>query len=307
MSVWTANLLLLIAGAVWGMGFIAQVGAMEHIGPMLFMGLRFTLAALCVAPFAYSELRQKSTTFERTHFVLLAPVGILFFISMALQQVGLMATTVTNAGFLTALYVVLVPLILLVMFFEPPNKLIWPAALLSLAGIFLLSGGHLAGLTWGDILVIIGSFFAALHVIYTGKRAVQSGTPVTMACLQFAISAVLGFFGHFTIGYLGINEPAATWSNIYGALPEVIYAGLFAGALSFTLMAIAQQYTTPAAAAILLSSESLFAALFGAILLSERLNNLGYVGCGMIFTSLLMVELAPYLSARLKPRAGQMR
>jgi drug/metabolite transporter (DMT)-like permease len=107
---------------------------------------------------------------------------------------------------------------------------------------------------------------------------------------------LLGFAGHVLAPYLGIFEPDASTAVIKAALPEILYAGILAGGFAFTLQAIGQQYTSQAAAAILLSSESLFAALFGAWILGERLGYLGYIGCALIFVALLMVELKPGLS-----------
>ena len=218
---------------------------------------------------------------------------MVFFLAMALQQLGLLATTVTKAGFLTALYVVFVPLILLSFLRERQAFIIWPASAIALFGIFLLSGGNITSLNWGDWLVIGCAVFWALHVILVGKVGGASGTPVTMACLQFFICGILGMAGHWIVPLFGVFEPAASWQIIMAALPEILYAGIFAGGLAFTLQAIGQQYTSEAAAAILLASESLFAAVFGAWFLGERLGVIGYVGCGLIFAALVIVELKP--------------
>ncbi len=293
MSPRNANLLLLLAGATWGMGFIAQETAMEDMGPMLFIGFRFLLAGIVVLPFAIREQGKTDNKLSWKNFTKLAPVGVIFFLAMALQQLGLLATTVTKAGFLTALYVVFVPLILLSFLRERQAFIIWPASAIALFGIFLLSGGNITSLNWGDWLVIGCAVFWALHVILVGKIGGASGTPVTMACLQFFICGILGMAGHWVVPLFGVFEPAASWQIIMAALPEILYAGIFAGGLAFTLQAIGQQYTSEAAAAILLASESLFAAMFGAWFLGERLGAIGYVGCGLIFAALVLVELKP--------------
>ena len=293
MSPRNANLLLLLAGATWGMGFIAQETAMDDMGPMLFIGFRFLLAGFVVLPFAIREQGKTGNKLSWKNFSKLAPVGVIFFLAMALQQLGLLATTVTKAGFLTALYVVFVPLILLSFLRERQAFIIWPASAVALFGIFLLSGGNITSLNWGDWLVIGCAVFWALHVILVGKVGGASGTPVTMACLQFFICGILGMAGHWIVPLFGVFEPAASWQIIMAALPEILYAGIFAGGLAFTLQAIGQQYTSEAAAAILLASESLFAAVFGAWFLGERLGAIGYVGCGLIFAALVLVELKP--------------
>jgi len=291
-----ANLLLLLAGATWGMGFVAQQTAMKDMGPFLFIGFRFLLAGLVVLPFAIRENRKIDGGLSWQQLLRLIPVSIVFFLAMALQQVGLIATTVTNAGFLTALYVVFVPLILLFVLREAQALIIWPASFVAIVGIYLLSGGNIVAFNWGDWLVIVCAIFWALHVILVGKIVISSGTPVIMATLQFFICGLLGFAGHILAPYIGIFEPTASIAVIKAALPEILYAGILAGGFAFTLQAIGQQYTSQAAAAILLSSESLFAALFGAWILGERLGYLGYIGCALIFAALLMVELKPGLS-----------
>ena len=295
MSPRIANLLLLLAGAVWGMGFVAQETAMEDMGPMLFIGLRFLLAGIVVLPFALRELKVKKRKLTPAMLTKFAPVGIVFFLAMALQQVGLIGTTVTNAGFLTGLYVVLVPIILLLVLGELQKFIIWPAAGLAILGIYLLSGGNLSALNWGDWLVIGSAGFWAMHVILVGKVGISSGMPVVMATLQFTMCGVLGVIGHWLGPYIGLIEPTPNPVMLKAALPEIIYAGIFAGALAFTLQAVGQQYTSEAAAAIFLASESLFAGLFGALFLGERLGIGGYAGCGLIFLALLLVELKPTL------------
>lgn len=298
-----ANLLLLLAGAVWGMGFVAQETAMQDMGPMLFVGLRFLLAGAVVLPFAFYEQRSRGSRFSVQNLMMIAPVGVVFFIAISTQQVGLIATSVTNAGFLTALYVVFVPIILLVVLRERQVFIVWPASLIALTGIFLLSGSNLSLLNWGDWLVIVSACFWAGHVILVGKISTKSGMPVTLAATQFLICGVLGLVGHWLAPFVNIVEPDISWTIILAALPEILYASIFAGAFAFTLQAYGQQYTSEAAAAILLSSEALFAALFGALFLGERLSMLGYFGCALIFTALLLVELRAFFSVfeRQKP------
>lgn len=298
MSRSVANLLLLTAGAIWGMGFIAQQTAMEHIGPMLFVASRFLLAGLAVTPFAIWELRRQEPSVEplptiKRNFPGFFLVGVAFFLGMTFQQIGLIGTSVTNAGFLTALYVVMVPLIMIGIFRVKQPTIIWPAALLALAGIYLLSGGDLSSLNSGDLLIVLCAVFWALHVIFTGMVGQRTGLPVTMACLQFYITSALAFMVWSAGLAFGFGEALPSLTAFWGAVPEILYAGLFAGALGFTLQAIGQRYTSESAAAVLISTESLFAAMFGALLLSERLAMIGYVGCGLIFAAILIVELMP--------------
>lgn len=297
MSRTVANLLLLMAGAIWGMGFVAQQTAMEDIGPLLFIALRFLLAGIVVLPFALAELKRAdglsyltAVAQHKRGFLL---VGLAFFLGMAFQQVGLIGTSVTNAGFLTALYVIMVPIIMVSVLRVRQPFIIWPAAALSVFGIYLLSGGDLGSLNTGDLLIILCALFWACHVVLTGRVGQASGLPVTMATTQFFVTSLLAFIGYMIFAPLGLGEIVPTTEQFLGALPEIIYAGTIAGGLGFTLQAVGQRYTSESAAAVLISTESLFAALFGALFLAERLNAIGYLGCGLIFAAILLVELMP--------------
>lgn len=303
MSRTSANFLLLLAGLTWGMGFIAQQSAMSDIGPMLFVGLRFCLAALAVLPFALYEHRKCLQVGERLELKArdvgsVVLIGLAFFMGMALQQIALLYTSVTNAGFLTSLYVVMVPFISLVFLRERQHWAVWPCAFACVLGIYLLGGG-LEGLNGGDTLTILCAVFWAIQVTLLGKTVQRIGRPVAITTVQFALCGLLGLIGHeaFTLlpGTAQI-EPAFRPAALMPALPEIIYAALVAGAFAFTLQAIGQRYTKASDAAILLSSESMFAALFGALLLSERLTADGYLGCAILFAAIVAVQILPNAS-----------
>lgn len=289
-----ANLLLLLAGAIWGMGFVAQSTAMEDIGPFLFVGLRFLVAALLLAPFAILESRRAAEPVSVSHrrgFVL---IGLSLFLAMALQQFGLTITTVTNSGFLTGLYVVFVPFISLLVLRQRPHPVIWPAVLMTFTGIWLLAGGSIAALNAGDHLTIGSAFMWAVQVILVGRYVGPSGRPLTLSFVQFALAAALG------LGFGLATEPFDL-ASVAAALPEILFAGIVATGLAFTFQVIGQRYTTAPQAAIFLSTESLFAALFGAVLLGERVPVLGYAGGLLIFLAILLAELGPTARPR---RAG---
>ena len=286
-----ANLLLLLAGAVWGMGFVAQSTAMDAIGPMLFVSLRFVLAFLVVLPFAILESRRAKSRLSWSDGRGFAWIGLFLFFGMAVQQVGLLTTTVTNAGFLTGLYVIFVPILMVVAMRQFPHPVIWPGALVAFAGIWLLSGGRLSALNSGDALIILCAVFWAAQVLLIGIYGTRSGRPLTLSAVQFAICAILGLL-------TALMTETITWSAIVAAAPEIIYAGVFSSGLAFTLQVIGQRYTSAAQAAVFLSSEALFAALFGAFFLGERLAGVGYLGCLLIFVAMLAVEIVPSTNGR---------
>lgn len=273
------------------MGFIAQRTAMDDIGPMLFIGFRFLLAAVAILPLAAGELRRSRQRIQTDHRRKFLGLGSVFFLGMALQQVGILGTKVTNAGFLTTLYVVMVPLILLVVLRQRPANYVWPASAGCLLGMYCLCVDDLTSIAWGDAFILAGAVVWAVHVILVGRFAQQIGLPITMTCAQFVICSVLAFVAHGCLWQLEFAELGLEVNVLLGALPEIVYAGVFSGGIAFTLQAVGQKYTTPSIAAILMASESLFAALLSAVILGERLQPAGYLGCVLIFGSIVMVEV----------------
>lgn len=284
-----ANLVLLVTAAIWGGGFVAQSTAMDTLGPFWFIGLRFAIATLCALPFALLEGRKAARPLEARHYRQFMLIGIALFFGAATQQVGLQTTSVTNSSFLTGLYVVFVPAISVLFLGRRPHWIIWPAAALSLAGIFMLSGGSLSHLTTGDGLTIVCAIFWAIQLTLVGLFVGESGRPLALSTVQFAVCA----FGGMLVGWF--VEPLSM-EAISGALAEILYVGIFSSGLAFALQVIGQRYTTAPQAAIFLSSEALFGAMFGALLLGEKLGTIGYVGCGILFVAMIMVETVPEIA-----------
>lgn len=291
MSRLQANLLLLLAGALWGVGFVAQSTAMAAIGPIQFIGFRFLVATLAMLPFALREGHGAKASLTASMWRVFVLIGVVMFAGMLTQQIGLLTTTVSNSGFLTGLYVVMVPFVGILLFREWPHRVVWPAAIMATAGIWLLSGGDISTLKTGDWLTILCAVFVAAEIVLIARFASHSGRPITLAVTQFALCAVLG------LGLGLIFEPFDA-SALRAALPEILYTGIVSGGIAFTLQAVALRYTTAAQAAIFLSSEAVFAALFGALILGERLPATGLFGCALIFTAIVAVEALPPLLAR---------
>ncbi|ATN35036.1 EamA family transporter [Rhizobium sp. ACO-34A] len=286
-----ANLVLLLAAAIWGGGFIAQSQAMEWLGPNWFNALRFGLATLAVLPFALREAAKSRQSLSRRDWMWFVLVGLSLLAAQTTQQMGIQNTTVTNASFLTGLYVVLVPLIAVCVLSRRPHWIVWPAAGLTLFGILLLSGGSLSALNSGDTLIILCAVFIAIQITLTPIAVGNCDRPLALAVTQFAVCAAGAGMG--AVAFEPIDIPSIT-----SALPEILYGGLLSSGLAFSLQIIGQRYTTASQAAIFLSAEALFGALLGAIILSETLPTIGYLGCALIFTAILMVELVPELTRR---------
>ena len=318
MSRLQANCLLLIAGAIWGMGFVAQQTAMDSIGPFLFIAIRFSIATLVVLPFALRESRQQGAlkrqvprqsqrksagrrSVSARDLLMFVFIGVSLFVGIAFQQVGLLTTTITNSGFLTGLYVVVTPFLAIALFREWPHRIVWPAAALALVGIGLLSGGGLAGLNKGDLLTLCSAVSWALQVVLIARFVVQSGRPLLLSTVQFGVTALLGFIG------VAIMQEPIVWQQIQGAGLELFYTGVFASGVAFTLQVIGQRYTTASQAAIFLSAEAPFAALFGALFQDERIGMTGLAGCALILFAMMLVELGPQTKLGHKLESQQSR
>ena len=291
-----ANMLLLTAGAIWGMGFIAQSAAMDSVGPWTFTSARFVLAALTLLPFAAWETRRAGRSLSMRDWGGFAIVGALLFLGTMLQQLGLLTTSVTNAGFITGLYVVMTPVLALLILRTRPHWVVWPSAALALAGILMVGGGGFVAVGRGDWLMIAAAAAFALQILFVGLFSTASNRPLLLSCVQFATVAVLA-----SAGMAAFETPALP--GLRAAWPLIVYGGCISAGVAFTLQTIAQRHTSAPQAAILLSSEALFAALFGALLLGERIAPVGYGGCALIFSAILAVELVPLSARRTLPAA----
>ena len=289
MSRLQANFLLLIAALIWGTTFVAQQVVLDNLGPFLYTGLRFLLGALIIVPMAlreYVRLADREIRLDGADWLAGISLGGLLFGGIILQQIGIGETTVTNAGFLTALYVPLVPLLAWLLHRHRPHWLTWPAVSCSLFGTWLLAGGELNELSSGDWWVIASTFFWGLHVLYVGRVAARKGTPILVALTQFLVCGSLALIW-------GLLTEPLSGERLLAALPAILYGGVLSVGVGFTLQVVAQRHTGAADAAVLLSSETLFAGLAGALVLGERLAPLQLAGCALIFTSILAVQLLP--------------
>ncbi|WP_137130303.1 DMT family transporter [Rhizobium sp. FY34] len=292
-----ANLVLLLAAAIWGGGFVAQSTAMDTIGPFWFVGLRFAIAAIAVLPFAVMEQKRLGSAPNANDLRAFLLVGLALFGGAITQQIGLQTTTVTNSSFLTGLYVVFVPILSILLFRRAPHWVIWPVAILALIGIFLLGGATVETISTGDLWSIACAAFWGLQIVLAGHVMSRSPRPLALSVTQFATCAVLSL----AVGLM-LAEPISMQA-ISASLAEILYVGLISSGLAFVLQVIGQRYTTAPQAAIFLSSEALFGAFFGAILLGETLPSIGYVGCGLIFIAMLTVEILPELLSRRRQHA----
>ncbi len=273
-----ADLLLLLTAAVWGSGFIAQRIAAPNMNIFIFNGGRFLLGAILLFPLIKFQLKiSKSNLFG----VLAA--GSLLFSAGAFQQAGMITTTAGNAGFITGLYVIFVPFFLWIIWKQKQKWNVWIAAIIAVFGMLLLSTGGELKLAPGDKLELIGAILWALHVIVVGK-AVQGMHPLHFAIGQFLVCAFLNF------GTGIISDPQA-FSQISSLWWTILYNGIASVAIGFTLQGVAQKFAPATDAALILSMEAVFAAVFGIIFLSERFNNEQLIGGMLVIGAIILAQL----------------
>ncbi|MET0519257.1 MAG: DMT family transporter [Burkholderiaceae bacterium] len=291
-----ANLLLLVIALIWGSAFVAQSQGMADIGPMLFTGVRFLIGAAVVAPLAWREWRALAgrgpgRTPGRADALKIGGLGLLMLMGAAMQQIGIAHTSVTHAGFLTALYVPLVPLLSWLLLRQLPHWSVWPGALACLVGAFLLSGAQQLDIGPGDLWVIASALPWAIHVLMVGRVADRMAAPFLVACGQFLVCGLLALL------WALVMEPISL-AGLQAAAGPIAYTGVLSVGVAFTAQVVAQRYAQAPDAAIILSAETLFAALFGYVLMGDRLSPAGLAGCGLILASMLVIQLLPLFGMR---------
>ncbi|MGM9480062.1 DMT family transporter [Roseateles sp. NT4] len=289
MSRFQANLLLTLVALIWGSAFVFQNQAMAHVGPLLFTGVRFVVGALVVLPLAVMEWRRlgrEGRPLNRLDGWHIAGLGGLMTLGAVMQQIGIQYTSVTNAGFLTAVYVPLVPVLAWLLLGQIAHWSVWPAAAGCLVGAFLLSGAHELKVGLGDLWVAASAIPWAVHVLMVGRWADRMAAPFMVASGQFAVCGALSLVAAL------VMEPVR-WAGLEAAAVPIAFTGVLSVGIAFTAQVVAQRYAHAADAAIILSAETLFAAAFGYALLGERLNTAGLIGCGLMLGCILLVQLMP--------------
>jgi drug/metabolite transporter (DMT)-like permease len=280
--------LLLLASAIWGFAFVAQRKGMEFIGPFTFNGVRFALGSLWLIPFLY---RRRSVFWynpKSQPAIGMSPIlsgimlGIILFVGASLQQIGIIYTTAGKAGFITGLYVILVPILgIFLKKSSKPNT--WIAAVLATIGLYFLSVRGDFTISKGDLLVLLSAFFWAGHVQFI-DRLVNKYHPFMLAFLQFITCSVLSLFA-------ALYFETIVFSLIWKAVIPILYAGLLSVGMGYTLQLFGQREAHPSHAAIILSLESVFAVLGGFVILNEVLQVREMSGCILMLSAMILSQL----------------
>lgn len=282
-----ADLLMLLTAFIWGSGFVAQTAGMDHVGPYLYSGLRFALGSICLLPLMLRRPGNAARTEPLFTPGLLrggVVMGVALALGINLQQVGLLFTSVTHSGFITGLYVIVVPLLGLLLGHKTGMGT-WLGCLLAVSGMFLLSVGDHFEVSRGDWLQLIGAFVWGGHVILVSLFAGRHD-PIRLAFLQFVTCSVVSLI-------LALIFEPIILQAIIAAGPALLYGGVVAVGIGYTLQVVAQKDAIASHAAIILSLEAVFAAIVGAWILGEALQLRGYIGCTLMLAGMLLAQLWP--------------
>jgi len=301
-----ANILMLITAAVWGFAFVAQKKGMDHVGPFAFNASRFFIGVISLIPVLWffrrhkkkeskkKKVKRKESTKSSSMFIDSSTIkvsvilGAVLFGGAALQQIGMVYTTAGKAGFITGIYVLLVPLFGLFVA-RKVSKQTWIAVLIALYGLYLLSvksdAKNFWSLEFGDLLVLCSTVFWAIHILLV-DRFVEKHDALELSITQFF------FCGVFSLIVALIVE-STTLEALLAAKWSILYAGCFSTAVGYTLQVVAQKEAHPTHAAIILSMEGVFAAIGGWLLLSEFMSGRMLLGCCLILVAMLLAQLKP--------------
>ena len=284
-----SNALLLITAAIWGFAFVAQRVGMEYLGPFTFNAARFTLGSLSLLPLLFisrDERPASENILPRPSLKLVVfggfSAGFMLFMGMSLQQVGLVYTTAGKAGFITSLYVVIVP-ILGLFWKQSTNPGIWLGAVLAAIGLYFLSVTERFSVSFGDLLEFFCAFFWAGQVLIIGWLSPKIPS-VKLAFTQFVVCAVLSLVA-------AVMVEDISWNALVQATGPILYGGILSSGVAFTFQIMAQRHTHPALASIIMSMEAVFAAIGGWLLLGEILSMRGLMGCGLMLGGMLISQL----------------
>lgn len=276
-----ANMLLVLTAAIWGFAFVAQRVGAEYLGAFTFNGIRFILGSLSLIPLI-CILKSKSSA-DRKYIIKAGIIaGLFLFAGANLQQYGMAYTTAGKGGFITSLYMVLIPLISMCMG-EKTDKYTWIGVIFALTGLYLLCVNEEFKIEMGDFVILLSAFFWAGHVLVI-DHFIKRVDSLTLSSIQFFICGILSI-----VVAVVLREPFSV-NAVKGALVPLCYGGFLSVGVAYTLQVVAQKNAKPSHAAIILSLESVFGAIGGMLLLDEKMGIKGVFGCLLIFIGILISQ-----------------
>lgn len=299
-------LLLVLTAIIWGLSFVAQKQGMEYIEGFTFNGIRCLIGALALVPviaFRTIKNREKPSASEKKlsrkkSIKGIFIVGIMLFIGSSLQQFAFNYISAGKVGFITALYMLLVPVITFVFFKKKQPLTAWLGVVLGLAGLYMICMGGKASFSIGkgEILALLCSVAFAVHIIVIDKFAAEVDC-VVLSCGQFLVTGVI------SCALMFIFENPNMKAILQAAIP-ILYAGIMSCGCAYTFQIIGQKYTEPTLACMLLCLESVFSVIFSALILHDRMSAVEYIGCAVMFAAIIIAQLPAKRRSELSPCSG---
>lgn len=283
------NSMLMITALIWGTAFVAQSVGMDYVGPFTFVTLRYILGGIFLIPCIFilnevdkKNLNNKKNSDGKTLFIAGVLCGIAIVVASSFQQIGMQNTSVGKSGFITSLYIIIVPLLGL-LFNQKVSVKVWISVVISLAGLYLLCMNESFSISRGDFFILISAFVFSIHILIIDKYS-NLVNGVKMSCIQFFTAGILGAIPMFIF-----EKPQI--SSILTASTPILYAGIMSSGIAYTLQIIGQKYTSAVLATLIMSLESVFAVLSGWIILGETLSIKESIGCCLVFIAIILAQL----------------
>ncbi len=289
------SLLLVLTAVIWGAAFVAQSAGMEFVGPFSFNGTRSFIGALVLAPTAmFMDKKEGVLTkwFDRELVVGGLIVGVFLFFATSAQQIGIISTSAGKSGFITALYIVLVPIFSLFLK-KKPAKLVWVSVALSVVGMYFLCINGEVSIQKGDIWLFACAILFAFQILAVDKFAPNVDV-IKLSCYQFLTCGILSIIP------MALEKPQL--GNMLDCAVPILYAGVLSSGVAYTLQMEAQKRVKPTVASLIMCLESVFAAIFGFLLLHEKLSGRELLGCGIVLFAVVLAQLVPAKEGEIKDR-----
>lgn len=283
------NLMLLITAFIWGTAFVAQSEGMNYVGPFTYSTARTLLGGFVLIPVILFFKKGVKTPPQTDTFSLKETVkggiicGIVLFFASSLQQVGISMTTAGKAGFISAIYIIAVP-VAEFFIYRKKSVFVWICALIAFAGLYLLCVNEGLKINTGDLIVLISAFCFTVHIMVIDRFNSRNADGMMMSCIQFFTAAIFMAAAMFIFEEPHIND-------IFAAKYTILYAGVMSSGVAFTLQILGQRYADPTSASLIMSLESVFAALSGWLLLNELMSPKEFTGCILVFAAVILAQL----------------
>ena len=282
-----SSAILLVTAIIWGFAFVAQTVGADHVGAFTFNGIRFLLGSLSLIPVIhFFEKTDMAPALKKKTLVCGSIAGVFLFSASTLQQFGIQLTgNAGKASFITGFYTVLVPVAAFFILHKKVSPFTWVGVAFAVIGLYFvcMNGGESFGL--GDVLTLIATCFWTAHIVFI-DYSTESVTPIRISMVQFFVCGLLSVI-------CALIFEDISFSSVSDALLPILYGGFMSVGVAYTCQAVGQKYADPAPAAIILSTESVFGAIGGALILGERMQPRGYLGCVLIFAGIILSQITP--------------